>query len=178
MPQRRAAVQQLFTPVDPQIFNGKTCARFPSPDRDRCLGRQTLPRRIAPTRRCALLGALRKSLPAPGDERSFGLSPALTGARPQIDASVFRDYAAACALRYPYVWVAMGVITILCPRTGQQVSTGIEVSREHFEGMRATKFLMRCGACGEEHTWSKRWATFSEEPPAKEGYHQGRAEPR
>jgi hypothetical protein len=63
------------------------------------------------------------------------------------------------------VGVIMGVITILCPRTGKQVSTGIEIDRGHFERMRETRFTMSCWLCGGEHVWSKRWATFVENVP-------------
>ena len=57
----------------------------------------------------------------------------------------------------------MGVITIQCPRTGKQVSTGVEIDRVHFDRMRETRFTMSCWLCGREHVWSKRWATFVEE---------------
>lgn len=57
----------------------------------------------------------------------------------------------------------MGVITIQCPRTGKQVSTGIEVDRAHFDRMRETRYSMSCWLCGGEHVWSKRWATFVED---------------
>ena len=59
----------------------------------------------------------------------------------------------------------MGVITILCPRTGRQVSTGVEVDAPTFQAMPIRQSLMRCWACGGEHTWSKRWATLSESSP-------------
>jgi len=57
----------------------------------------------------------------------------------------------------------MGVITIQCPRTGKQVSTGIEIDRPHFERLRDTRYRMTCWLCGGEHMWSKRWATFVED---------------
>lgn len=56
----------------------------------------------------------------------------------------------------------MGSVTILCPRTGQQVPTGVEMTRYEFDAMPLTQATMHCWACGGEHTWSKRWATFSE----------------
>jgi hypothetical protein len=61
--------------------------------------------------------------------------------------------------------ITMGVITILCPRTGKQVSTGIEIGRDQFARMRETRFTMSCWLCGGEHVWSKRWATFLEDVP-------------
>ena len=57
----------------------------------------------------------------------------------------------------------MAVITILCPRTGKQVSTGIETTRDNFEAMPMVSATMRCWVCGGEHTWSKRWATLVED---------------
>ena len=57
----------------------------------------------------------------------------------------------------------MGSVTILCPRTGQQVPTGIEMTRYEFDAMPITQATMHCWACGGEHSWSKRWATFVED---------------
>lgn len=59
----------------------------------------------------------------------------------------------------------MGVVTILCPRTGHHISTGIELDRIHFDRMRDTRFTLNCWLCGGEHVWSKRWATFVENYP-------------
>jgi hypothetical protein len=59
----------------------------------------------------------------------------------------------------------MGVITILCPRTGRRVSTGIEIDRIYFDRMRETRFTLKCWMCGDEHVWSKRWAMLSEDDP-------------
>lgn len=57
----------------------------------------------------------------------------------------------------------MGLITILCPRTGQQVSTGVEADRTTFDRMPMVRATMRCWLCGGEHSWSKRWATLVDE---------------
>lgn len=59
----------------------------------------------------------------------------------------------------------MGVITILCPKTGRQASTGIKMDAAAFQAMPMKQFVMRCWACGGEHSWSKRWATLSETAP-------------
>jgi endogenous inhibitor of DNA gyrase (YacG/DUF329 family) len=59
--------------------------------------------------------------------------------------------------------IAMGVITVQCPRTGKQVSTGIVIDRPQFDRMREKRFTMTCWLCGGEHVWSKRWATFVED---------------
>jgi hypothetical protein len=57
----------------------------------------------------------------------------------------------------------MGSVNILCPRTGQLVPTGVEMTRYEFNAMPLVQATMHCWACGGEHTWSKRWATFVEE---------------
>jgi hypothetical protein len=57
----------------------------------------------------------------------------------------------------------MGIITILCPRTGKQVSTGVEIDRARFDRLRESRFTMTCWLCGHEHEWSKRWANFVED---------------
>jgi len=58
----------------------------------------------------------------------------------------------------------MGVVTILCPRMGQQVSTGIELGRKEFAALSPTRhYAMRCWMCGGEHEWSRRWAYYVED---------------
>ena len=59
----------------------------------------------------------------------------------------------------------MGIVTILCPITGRQVSTGLEVDPSAFRAMPNRQFTMRCWACGGEHIWSKRWATLAQFDP-------------
>ncbi len=55
----------------------------------------------------------------------------------------------------------MGVVTILCPRTGQSVSTGLEMSKAEFAALPFSRHMvMDCWMCGQEHEWSRRWATF------------------
>jgi hypothetical protein len=58
----------------------------------------------------------------------------------------------------------MGLICIQCPRTGQQVFTGVEIDRAHFNQMSLAQSTMHCWICGGEHTWSKRWAILVERP--------------
>jgi hypothetical protein len=65
----------------------------------------------------------------------------------------------------------MGVITILCPKTGRQVSTGIEMDQASFQAMPVKQATMRCWACGGEHGWSKRWATLAEVAPEEMELH-------
>ena len=55
----------------------------------------------------------------------------------------------------------MGVVTILCPRTGMKVPTGIEIDPADFRAMPPDmRYAVQCWACGGEHIWSKRWATL------------------
>jgi hypothetical protein len=62
----------------------------------------------------------------------------------------------------------MGVVTILCPRTGERVSTGLETDAATFEAIEEIRSTVKCWACGGEHAWSKRWASLVAEdrPPA------------
>jgi hypothetical protein len=55
----------------------------------------------------------------------------------------------------------MGFITIMCARTGDFVSTGIEVDEERFKAYPPTVSRIRCPSCGSEHAWSKgrAWLT-------------------
>ena len=54
----------------------------------------------------------------------------------------------------------MGAITILCPNTGRQVATGVEVDPAIYEAIDDIKASVECWACGRRHAWSKRWATL------------------
>jgi hypothetical protein len=47
---------------------------------------------------------------------------------------------------------------------GQQVSTGIELSRKEFAALPPNShYAMRCWKCGGEHEWSRRWAYYVED---------------
>jgi hypothetical protein len=60
-------------------------------------------------------------------------------------------------------WV-MAIVTIMCPRTGTQVSTGVEMDQRAFNALRHERhFSSRCWHCGGEHEWSRRWAILIEE---------------
>ena len=56
----------------------------------------------------------------------------------------------------------MGFIAIFCPRTGREVSTGIESDRDGFDRLRPMIVRMKCPACGSEHVWSKATARLVE----------------
>ncbi len=69
----------------------------------------------------------------------------------------------------------MSIVTIMCPKTGKQVSTGVEMDPRAFRGMPLTRrFTFHCWMCGHEHEWTKRWATLLEEgdPVLADACHQ------
>jgi hypothetical protein len=56
----------------------------------------------------------------------------------------------------------MGFVAIYCPRTGREVSTGVETDRDGFQRLRPVVVRMKCPACGSEHVWSKATARLVE----------------
>jgi hypothetical protein len=68
----------------------------------------------------------------------------------------------------------MGVIMIRCPRTGHDVSTGIEMDAPDF--LRSPVFFarVRCPFCRHEHEWFAKDAWVCESPrspsPALAGF--------
>src|SRR5262245_15114517 len=60
----------------------------------------------------------------------------------------------------------MGIVAIYCPRTGREVSTGLEADRDGFAKLRPIVQRMKCQACGSEHAWSKATARLVETPVA------------
>jgi hypothetical protein len=56
----------------------------------------------------------------------------------------------------------MSFITVMCPKTGDLISTGIEIDAGSFAGSPTTVFRTRCQACGSEHAWSKGRAWLAE----------------
>jgi hypothetical protein len=56
----------------------------------------------------------------------------------------------------------MGVVVVLCPKTGLHVSTGLELDQLAFDAMPITPRVVDCWACGGRHSWSRRWATLIE----------------
>jgi hypothetical protein len=58
----------------------------------------------------------------------------------------------------------MGIVTTTCPRTGKQVSTGVNLDRGAFRMLPANRhFTFHCWLCGHEHEWTTRWARLVEE---------------
>ncbi len=66
-------------------------------------------------------------------------------------------------------WV-IAIVTIMCSRTGTEVSTGIEIDQRAFNALPHERhFSSRCWLCGGEHEWSRRWAILVEERDAVSG---------
>lgn len=59
----------------------------------------------------------------------------------------------------------MGIVTIRCPRTGEEASTGLETDRATWDKLPIVVSKMRCPSCGVEHVWSKTYARFDEPSP-------------
>ena len=55
----------------------------------------------------------------------------------------------------------MGVVMIRCPRTGTNVSTGLEMDQGTWDALPVVASKMHCPACGAEHVWSKIYAQFA-----------------
>ena len=61
----------------------------------------------------------------------------------------------------------MGTLVFVCPTTGQEVSTGIEVDRTSFKGLPRTRTAIFCPRCRKNHKLSVIWAWLvSEVPPS------------
>jgi len=52
----------------------------------------------------------------------------------------------------------MGTLIFVCPTTGQQVSTGVEVDRSTYRSLPRTKTAIFCPRCRENHSLSRVWA--------------------
>jgi hypothetical protein len=55
----------------------------------------------------------------------------------------------------------MATVTIMCSRTGEFVSTGIEMDEAAFAALPVRLSRIRCPACGSEHVWSRATAWLS-----------------
>ena len=56
----------------------------------------------------------------------------------------------------------MGTVMIRCPRTGQAVSTEIEMEASDFERLPYVQVELDCLHCGERHTWTRREAWLAD----------------
>ena len=64
----------------------------------------------------------------------------------------------------------MGTLIFVCPTTGHEVSTGIEIDRTSYRKLSRTKTAISCPLCRNNHELSTIWVWLvSEYPAADEG---------
>jgi hypothetical protein len=59
----------------------------------------------------------------------------------------------------------VGALMIMCPNTGQPISTGIETDEYSLKQIADVPTRTRCALCGLDHTWWKREAWLADAPP-------------
>jgi hypothetical protein len=66
----------------------------------------------------------------------------------------------------------VGIIIVRCPKTDQEISTGIEIEPDDFRLLPPVKGRVQCPLCGEEHSWFPSAARLKdvELPPALIGH--------
>ena len=57
----------------------------------------------------------------------------------------------------------MGTLVFVCPTTGHEVSTGVEVDRPSFKSLPRTKTAIFCPRCRKNHKLSVIWAWLAHE---------------
>jgi hypothetical protein len=57
----------------------------------------------------------------------------------------------------------MGTLVFVCPTTGHEVSTGVEVDRSSFKSLPRTKTAIFCPRCRKNHKLSLIWAWLANE---------------
>jgi len=57
----------------------------------------------------------------------------------------------------------MGTLVFVCPTTGHEVSTGVEVDRYNFKKLSRTKTSIFCPRCHRNHKLSVIWAWLANE---------------
>jgi hypothetical protein len=57
----------------------------------------------------------------------------------------------------------MGALMIMCPNTGQPISTGIETDEYSLKQIDDVPTRTRCPLCGLDHTWWKREAWLADQ---------------
>ena len=60
----------------------------------------------------------------------------------------------------------MGAIMIRCPRSGQEIPTGIEMDVMEFQHAPVFFSRVQCQACGQEHEWFAKDAWVCDSPAA------------
>ena len=63
----------------------------------------------------------------------------------------------------------MGTLVFVCPTTGHEVSTGVEVDRSNYKSLSRTKMAVFCPRCRKNHMLSAIWAWLVDEVPETPG---------
>jgi hypothetical protein len=59
----------------------------------------------------------------------------------------------------------LGVVMVRCPKTGRELSTGIEMDAATLEQLPDIRSMIECPVCRVEHVWSTREAWLDNPPP-------------
>jgi hypothetical protein len=59
----------------------------------------------------------------------------------------------------------LGIVMVRCPKTGRELSTGIEMDAASLEQLPDIRSKIECPVCGVEHVWSTREAWLDNPPP-------------
>jgi len=62
----------------------------------------------------------------------------------------------------------MSTLLFVCPATGQQVSTGIDIDRSSFKSLPRHSTELHCPRCNTNHALSDVWAWLGEEDLEKQ----------
>ena len=62
------------------------------------------------------------------------------------------------------------LVAIRCPRTGQEVPTGIVTDISNFATLPKGETPLRCPACGHTHMWSRKDMFLAHSMSGLEGY--------
>jgi hypothetical protein len=60
---------------------------------------------------------------------------------------------------------ARGTLVFVCPTTGHEVSTGVEVDRSNYKRLSRTKTAVFCPRCRKNHMLAAIWAWLVDEVP-------------
>jgi hypothetical protein len=59
----------------------------------------------------------------------------------------------------------MGTLVFVCPTTGHEVSTGVEIDRSNYKRLSRTKTAVFCPRCHKNHKLAVIWAWLADEVP-------------
>ena len=61
----------------------------------------------------------------------------------------------------------MGTLVFVCPTTGHEVSTGVEVDRSSYKRLSRTKTAVFCPRCRKNHILAAIWVWLVDEVPER-----------